>query len=252
MQPSRRLSQQLLRVGGPRAVGQRIADDQLAVRIAAIHKPAVAATAIRQFVPSSRKGHRREPETRRPHHARSRASGSAVSRRRRTRGISSRSPEEHPLDRKFSRRTRRRVGDRHHVRLDLGGWLYLAAILDLFSRRVVGLAMQAHRPAGSCYRRAMPSAAFRTPGNPPLRPRLAYASADYRTRSRTALRLQHEVGRATAGTTRWPSFFATLKTELILPASLRDQGKGAGVFDYVVLQPASSSLDPWLRQSGRF
>ena len=48
---------------------------------------------------------------------------------------------ENVVRRQFDRRRAERgVGHRHHVHLDREGWLYLAAILDLFSRRVVGWA----------------------------------------------------------------------------------------------------------------
>jgi transposase InsO family protein len=36
------------------------------------------------------------------------------------------------------------VGYRHHIPLDSRGWLYLAMILDLISRAVVGWAISAH------------------------------------------------------------------------------------------------------------
>ena len=40
------------------------------------------------------------------------------------------------------------MAGRHHVRPDWGGWLYLAAVLDAFSRRVVGWAVAAHLRTG--------------------------------------------------------------------------------------------------------
>ena len=36
------------------------------------------------------------------------------------------------------------LGGRHHLHSDLGGFLYLAIVLDVFSRRVVGWAMASH------------------------------------------------------------------------------------------------------------
>ena len=46
----------------------------------------------------------------------------------------------------LGRRPRPALGGRHHVRAHLG-WLYLAVVLDAWSRRIIGWAMAPQMPA---------------------------------------------------------------------------------------------------------
>jgi putative transposase len=118
------------------------------------------------------------------------------------------------------------------------GWLYLAVILDLSSRRVIGWAMR-HTLEGAITRDALLMAlAGRTPGRGVLHHTdrgSQYAAGDYR-----ALLAAH--GMACSMSRRgdcWDnavaeSFFATLKRELVADADwqTRDEARTA-VFEYI-------------------
>jgi len=51
-----------------------------------------------------------------------------------------RADSEHPAATVHSRAAQQGVGDGHHLYPDVAGWLYLAIVMDLFSRKVVGWA----------------------------------------------------------------------------------------------------------------
>jgi putative transposase len=124
------------------------------------------------------------------------------------------------LDRKFSTAARNQVwlADITYIDTDQG-WLYLAAVLDMYSRRIVGWAMADH------LRAELPSAALRMairqqrpePGLIHHSDRgVQYASAEYR-------QIMHTAGFRASMSRRadcydnapMESFFHTLKTELV-------------------------------------
>jgi transposase InsO family protein len=117
------------------------------------------------------------------------------------------------------------------------GWLYLAAILDLFSRRVVGLAMS-ERIDRALVLDALRNAVGRRMPNQGLIHHSdrgsQYASANYQD----ALKDRGVVCSMSRKGNCWDavaeSFFATLKTELIYPRrfATRREAKEA-IFDYV-------------------
>jgi transposase InsO family protein len=224
---------------GPSAT--EIADQRLAVRIAAIHKAS-----------GGRYG---SPKV----HAELVAEGTAVSRKRVARimvdlGLASLRKRrfkattdsrhklpvaENVLDRKFEVDAPNVawVTDITYVWTS-EGWLYLAAILDLFSRRVVGLAMS-ERIDRALTLDALRDAVGRRMPNQGLIHHSdrgsQYASADYQD----ALKDQGVVCSMSRKGNCWDnavaeSFFATLKTELIYPRrfATRREAREA-IFDYV-------------------
>jgi transposase InsO family protein len=224
---------------GPSA--SSVADEQLAVRIAAIHKAS-----------GGRYG---SPKV----HAELQAEGVAVSRKRVARimselGLASLRKRrfkattdsrhklpvaENVLDRKFEVDAPdvAWVTDITYVWTS-EGWLYLAAILDLFSRRVVGLSMS-ERIDRALVLDALRNAIGRRVPNQGLIHHSdrgsQYASADYQD----ALKDRGVVCSMSRKGNCWDnavaeSFFATLKTELIYPRrfATRREAKEA-IFDYV-------------------
>jgi len=224
---------------GPSA--SSVADEQLAVRIAAIHKAS-----------GGRYG---SPKV----HAELEAEGFAVSRKRvarimselglaslRKRRFKATTDSKHKLpvaenvlDRKFEVDAPdvAWVTDITYVWTS-EGWLYVAAILDLFSRRVVGLAMS-ERIDRALVLDALRNAVGRRVPNQGLIHHSdrgsQYASADYQN----ALKDRGVVCSMSRKGNCWDnavaeSFFATLKTELIYPRrfATRREAKDA-IFDYV-------------------
>lgn len=186
-----------------------------------------------------------------------RALGLQARPRRRFRTTTKSNPK-HPvapniLDRQFaaSRPNQRWVTDITYIWTN-EGWCYLAAILDLFSRRVVGWALDATLST-SLPLRALDAAIKRRSPQPGLQHHsdrgCQYTSQDYRA---ALSQLGIEVSMSRKGNC-WDnavaeSFFATLKTELIYrrfwPSRLELR---AAVFDYIEVfynrQRLHSTLD---------
>jgi transposase InsO family protein len=132
------------------------------------------------------------------------------------------------------------------------GWCYLAAILDLFSRRVVGWALEATLNT-SLPLRALDEAIRRRAPTPGLRHHsdrgCQYTSHDYRAK---LTELGIEVSMSRRGNC-WDnavaeSFFATLKTELIYGRSWNSRSEvRSAVFEYIEIfynrQRLHSTLD---------
>ena len=124
------------------------------------------------------------------------------------------------LDRSFSATAPNRVwlADITYIETDQG-WLYLAAVMDLYSRRIVGWAMADHLRAG------LPLAALRMaisaqrPGVGLIHHSdrgVQYASADYRKLMQSAgLRASMSRKGDCYDNAPMESFFHTLKTELV-------------------------------------
>ena len=143
------------------------------------------------------------------------------------------------LDRKFSASEPNRfwAADITYIRT-LQGWLYLAVVLDLYSRRVVGWSTSAHidrelviRALDAAVQQRRPSAGLLHHSDQGCQ----YASWDYQR----TLREQQIVCSMSRKGNCWDnavveSFFSTLKTELVYRSSFitRDQARSA-VFDYV-------------------
>ena len=165
-----------------------------------------------------------------------------MARPRRVRTTDSR--HDHPiapnlLNRNFSAAAPNQVWltDITYVETDQG-WLYLAAVLDLYSRRIVGWAMDDH------LRTELPLAALsmaistRRPGANLIHHSdrgVQYASADYRTALRSAS-MQASMSRRADCWDNAPmeSFFHTLKTEQIYHQqyTTREQAK-SDIFAYI-------------------
>ena len=224
---------------GPSA--SEIADEQLAVRIAAIHKasggrygsPMVRAELAAEGTSVSRKRVARIM----------RELGLASLRKRRFKATTD-SRHKLPvapnvLDRKFEVEAPdvAWVTDITYVWTS-EGWLYLAAILDLFSRRVVGLAMS-ERIDRALVLAALRDAVGRRVPNVGLIHHSdrgsQYASADYQA----ALKEQGFVCSMSRKGDCWDnavaeSFFATVKTELIYPRRFATRAEAReAIFDYV-------------------
>ncbi len=165
-----------------------------------------------------------------------------MSRPRRVRTTDSR--HDHPIapnliNRNFSAAAPNRVWLTDITYVETGqGWLYLAAVMDLYSRRIVGWAMDDH------LRTELPLAALnmaistRRPG-PNLIPHsdrgVQYASSDYRAALRDA-GIQVSMSRRADCYDNAPmeSFFHTLKTEQVYNQqyATRDQAK-SDIFAYI-------------------
>jgi putative transposase len=157
------------------------------------------------------------------------------------------------LNRQFAagRPNQRWVTDITYIWTD-EGWCYLAAILDLFSRRVVGWALDTTLTT-SLPLRALDEAIRRRGPTPGLQHHsdrgCQYTSQDYRATLNT---LGIEVSMSRKGNC-WDnavaeSFFATLKTELIYGRSWSSRVElRAAVFDYIEIfynrQRLHSTLD---------
>lgn len=116
------------------------------------------------------------------------------------------------------------------------GWLYLAVVLDVFSRRVVGWAMQAR--ISTALTLAALEMAYRRRRPPPGLIHHAdrggqYVSGDYREALQTAGMLASTSGSCLENAVA-ESFFATLKTEAVpaQPFATRTQARRC-VFDYL-------------------
>ena len=120
-----------------------------------------------------------------------------------------------------------------------GGWLYLAVVLDLFSRRIVGWAMDSRLDTESLPLRALHMALFgRAPGRGLIHHSdrgCQYTSKAYRD----ALRARAIVCSMSRRGDCWDnavveSFFATLKLELIHRRSFRTREEARlAIFDYI-------------------
>ena len=157
------------------------------------------------------------------------------------------------LDRQFaaSRPNQRWVTDITYIWTD-EGWCYLAAILDLFSRRVVGWALDVTlstslplRALDAAIKRRAPQAGLQHHSDRGCQ----YTSQEYRA---ALSQLGIEVSMSRKGNC-WDnavaeSFFATLKIELIYPRSWSSRLElRAAVFDYIEIfynrQRLHSTLD---------
>ena len=208
---------------------------------------------------AARQGSRREPQARGSHHGRAwacRAAESAVSRPRRT--PSTTLPvADNVLDREFEVDAPdvAWVTDITYVWTD-EGWLYLAAILDLFSRRVVGHRDErAHRPRA---RPRGPACRHRTP-RARRGPRCTTPTAARSTPASTTRDALDERGVVCSMSRKgncWDnavaeSFFATLKTECVYPrrfATKSRSARGDLRLHRGLLQRQPPPLDPRLRQ----
>jgi putative transposase len=219
------------------------ADARLAVQIAAIHR------ASRRCYGSPRV------------HAELRARGQGTSRKRvarlmRTAGLAARhrrafrvttqSRHTHPVaPNRLARQFTASVPDRVWVTditylATVEGWLYLAVVLDLFSRRVVGWATSDRLGEGVALEALGMGLARRRPPPGLLHHSdrgSQYASAEYR-----AVLAGHGMERSMSGVGRcWDnavaeSFFATLKVELAHAGAWRTRAEAyRAVFDYIEL-----------------
>ena len=119
------------------------------------------------------------------------------------------------------------------------GWLYLAVVLDLFSRRIVGWAMDSRLDTESLALRALHMALF---GRAPNRGLIHHSDrgCQYTSqRYRNALRARAIVCSMSRRGDCWDnavveSFFATLKLELIHRQSFRTREEARlAIFDYI-------------------
>lgn len=218
-----------------------VTNEQLAVRIAAIHKasgdrygsPKIHAELVAEGVAVSRKRVARIM----------RELGLASLRKRRFKATTDSKHKlpvaENVLDRKFEVDAPdiAWVTDITYVWTS-EGWLYLAAILDLFSRRVVGLAMSERIDRALVLDALRNALGRRVPSQGLIHHSdrgSQYASGDYQD----ALKERGVVCSMSRKGNCWDnavaeSFFATLKTELIYPRrfATRREAKEA-IFDYV-------------------
>ncbi len=113
------------------------------------------------------------------------------------------------------------------------GWLYLAAVLDLFSRKIVGWAMADHLRKGLVSDALQMALAHRQPNEGLLHHSdrgVQYASDDYQQ-----LLARHGIEVSMSGkgdcwdNAVMESFWATLKTELVHPETIPDSPAGQGV-----------------------
>lgn len=118
------------------------------------------------------------------------------------------------------------------------GWLYLAAVLDLFSRRVVGWAIESHLTDGLT-RKALHMALLNRSPSPGLLHHSdrgsQYASSKYQHLLEQA---QAQVSMSRAGNAYdnapMESFFATLKTELVQHRRYQSQKEATNdIFEYI-------------------
>jgi putative transposase len=219
------------------------ADARLAVQIAAIHR------ASRRCYGSPRvhaELRARGQCTSRKRVARLMRRAGLAARRRRAFRVTTQSRHTHPVaPNRLARQFTASVPDRVWVTditylATVEGWLYLAVVLDLFSRRVVGWATSDRLGEGVALEALGMGLARRRP-----RPGLLhhsdrgsqYASAEYR-----AVLAGHGMERSMSGVgSCWDnavaeSFFATLKVELDHDGAWRTRAEAhRAVFDYIEL-----------------
>ena len=219
------------------------ADARLAVQIAAIHR------ASRRCYGSPRvhaELRARGQCTSRKRVARLMRRAGLAARRRRAFWVTTQSRHTHPVaPNRLARQFTASVPDRVWVTditylATVEGWLYLAVVLDLFSRRVVGWATSDRLGEGVALEALGMGLARRRP-----RPGLLhhsdrgsqYASAEYR-----AVLAGHGMERSMSGVgSCWDnavaeSFFATLKVELDHDGAWRTRAEAhRAVFDYIEL-----------------
>ena len=223
--------------------GRVTEDERLAVQIAAIHR----ASDRRYGSPRVHAElHARGQGPSRKRVARLMRCAGLAARRRRAFRVTTRSDHRHPvvpnrLARPFTAPAPDRVWVTDITYLPtVEGWLYLAVVLDLFSRRVVGWATSDRLGEGVALEALGMGLARRRP-----QPGLVhhsdrgsqYASAEYR-----AVLAGHGIERSMSGVGRcWDnavaeSFFATLKVELNHAGAWRTRADAhRGVFDYIEL-----------------
>ena len=227
-----------------RPVPPRVTEDaRMAAQIAAIHR------ASRRCYGSPRvhaELRARGQCTSRKRVARLMRRAGLAARRRRAFRVTTQSRHTHPVaPNRLARQFTASVPDRVWVTditylATVEGWLYLAVVLDLFSRRVVGWATSDRLGEGVALEALGMGLARRRP-----RPGLLhhsdrgsqYASAEYR-----AVRAGHGMERSMSGVgSCWDnavaeSFFATLKVELDHDGAWRTRAEAhRAVFDYIEL-----------------
>jgi transposase InsO family protein len=146
---------------------------------------------------------------------------------------------ENLLDRQFAavRPNQKWAADITYIPTD-EGWLYLAGVLDLCSRKIVGWSMADHMETGLVRDALAMALARRRPGAGLLHHSdqgVQYASADYQQ----LLRGQHLLPSMSGKGNCWDnacmeSFWATLKTELVHHQhyATRDQARQS-IFEYI-------------------
>ena len=135
------------------------------------------------------------------------------------------------------------------------GWLYLAAILDLFSRRVVGWATSEHlRPDAALDALWAWLSATRQPDAGLVHHSdrgCQYASDDYRAGSRTRHRLQHEPQGRLLGQRRRRELLRDAQGGAHRPRGLRERSRPLqSSTTSRLLQPSAPALLVGLRQPG--
>jgi putative transposase len=148
-------------------------------------------------------------------------------------------PAPNRLDRCFeaNRPNRKWVADITYVATE-EGWLYVAAVMDLYSRRIVGWSMADHMKARLVSDALSMALARRSPEPGLLHHSdrgVQYACDDYQE-----LMARHGIACSMSGrgncydNAAMESFWATLKTELVHPAhyATRQQAK-ASIFEYI-------------------
>jgi transposase InsO family protein len=141
------------------------------------------------------------------------------------------------LDRSLAVAQPNRVGRRYHLHPTRAGWLYLAVLLDLYARRIVGWAMTSHRPGTATEALLMALQRRRPqPGSSTTRTRgRQYATGSYRQRL-----IEHGVQPSMSrkgdcfDNACAESFISTLKNELThhLQFNTREEARTA-IFEYI-------------------
>lgn len=148
-------------------------------------------------------------------------------------------PAPNVLDRDFAAQVpdRKWAADITYVRTD-EGWLYLAAVIDLCSRRIVGWSMADHMRAELCTEALGMALEHRSPGVGLLHHSdrgVQYACEDYQRLLEDSGIVCSMSGKGDCyDNAMMESFWATLKTELVYHEhyATRDQAR-ASIFEYV-------------------
>jgi transposase InsO family protein len=119
------------------------------------------------------------------------------------------------------------------------GWLYLAAVMDLYSRRILGWAMASHM-SDALTQRALTMALERRPVQPRQLIHHSDRGSQYTSGSYQALLRRHQVHISMSGTGNcydnapMESFFSLLKTELVHHQRYATrQAARTSLFDYI-------------------
>ena len=252
-----RVAQRLLRVAQSRASQRALEDARLGTLVVALIARAVARTAARACIATLRDaGKRDEPEASRAADARSgprRRDEEAVATSIRR---AERLPPAPNVARPRLQRRRRRIGSGPPTSPTCErweGWLYLAVVIDLFSRRVVGWSMQSAHATRDLVLVALTMAVGQRLPGPGLLHHSDRGSSVHERRlparaARPRHRVQHEPQGQLLGQRRRRELLRHARSsELHSPPALADPQRGRRRHPRVhrgLLQPSSSPLDP--------